>query len=377
MPAQFARYHSLVGRFQWGLSRPFALVVLSSLCAAGEIRPSFYLNACSWNATEILVVTPTGFAGTFRVIETIKGDLEPGKTLELSGLTSSQSVTAKLRELLKEEDFNHPFEDLPPIGLGDRLIVFLRRPGAFPEYVPRPDLPIDTNGWQRANHMGDLRASAVWIQDGITYGFLQTNNPGPTQLAMLRMSEDELRQGIQSVLRSRDASDKAVATADPVERSRQLAALVRSGNEIARMSALQKLQQGGVPEANALLDLLSDQTLLGWHQDMIGALVGKRVADATFGEFLSDETVYWSRACRTLNPGWWNGARYPDVETPRGHYTRANSLLKAIRELRLSAAMPVVRDFAAIWNTCPPLEAREKANQITDELKSLLGTDRH
>ena len=130
-------------------------------------------------------------------------------------------------------------------------------------------------------------------------------------------------------------------------------------------------------KANALLDLLSDQTLLGWHQDIVGAIAGKGVADASFGEFLSDETAYWSRACRALSPGWWNGARNPDVETPRDHYTRAYSLLEAIRELSLPAAMPAVREFAAIWNTCPPLEEREKTNQITDTLKSLLGTDQH
>ena len=359
-----------MGRLWWKLVKPFALVVLSSFFALGAIRPSFYLNACSWNATEIVVLAPTTQAGTFRVIEAIKGELAPGASLELPGLTPPQGGTARLGELSKG-DFDHLFEGVPPIGQSDRLIVFLRRPGALPEYNPRPDLPIDTSGWEPANYMGDLRTSAVWIQDGVTYSFLQTMNPGPTHLTTLLMSETELRKSVQSILQVRSAMDRAVANPDQVERGRQLAALVRSGNEIARMSALQKLEHGGASEANVLLDLLSDQSLLGWHQDIVGALVRKHVADVRFAGFLGEETTYWSQSCRTLKPGWWSAAQYPDIERARNHYTRAYALLNAIHELNLSEAMPAVRDFAAAWSTCPPLERREKTNQIAEALKLL------
>lgn len=130
---------------------------------------------------------------------------------------------------------------------------------------------------------------------------------------------------------------------------------------------------GGASEAKVLLDLLSDKSLLGWHQDIVGALVRQRVADVRFAGFLREETTYWSRSCRTLKPGWWNAAQYPDVEKARDHYTRAYALLNAIHELHQSAAMPVVRDFAAVWSTCPPLDERSKTNQIAEALELLLG----
>ncbi len=85
--------------------------------------------------------------------------------------------------------------------------------------------------------MDGLRTSTVWIQDGVTYGFGQTFNPGPTRLTTLGISETELRKSIQSVLELRGAMDRAVEDADPVEQGRQFASLVRSGNEVARMSA--------------------------------------------------------------------------------------------------------------------------------------------
>jgi hypothetical protein len=64
----------------------------------------------------------------------------------------------------------------------------------------------------------DLRTSAVWIQDAVTYSFLQTMNPGPTHFAALRLSETDLRKSIQSVLQERCAMDRAVANPDPVDR---------------------------------------------------------------------------------------------------------------------------------------------------------------
>lgn len=356
--------------------------ILSSLCMFAGIRPSFYLESCVWNATEILVLAPTGHAGSFKVVETIKGDPQPGAMLELDGLRPTSGATGKLRDLIATDihnifDQQGWFQGIPPIREGDRVMVFLRRPGAPPEWSPN-NVSIKTDDWQPANNMGDLQTSAIWIQDGSLYGFLQTMNPGPTHLVMMQESEVELRKQIQAVIQLRDAMDRAVVTSDPVERSRQLTALFRSGNVFARASSLQKLERGGEAGTAALLDLLTDQSLLGWHQDILGALVEQHVSDDRFGKFLSEETDYWSTACRTLRPGWWNDmTRWPEVEILRNHYTRSYALLRAIYELNLTAALPVVKEFDAVWAACPPLEPLEKTNQIKDELKLVLGTDGH
>lgn len=361
------------------LVKACAAVILSPLCMFAGIRPSFYLESCVWNATEILVISPT--SGSFKVVETIKGDPQPGAMLELGGLRPTSGATGKLSELIPGVDNvfdqQHWFQGIPPIGDGDRVMVFLRRPGALPEWSPN-HASIKTDGWQPANNMGDLQTSAIWIQDGSLYGFFQTINPGPTRLVRMQESEADLRKQIQAVMQLRDAMDRAVVTADPVDRSRRLTALFRSGNVFARASSLQKLERGGEAGTAALLDLLTDQSLLGWHQDILGALVEHRVSDDRFGKFLSEETDYWSTACRMLRPGWWNDmTRWPEVEIPRNHYTRSYALLRAIYRLNLTSALPVVKEFDAVWAACPPLEPGEKTNQVKDELKLMLGTDGH
>lgn len=358
-----------------------ALFLFSFSYASAGIRPSFYLESCSWNATDIVVITPAGGLTKFQVVETIKGDLKPGDLLDLPGLASSKGGSKKLAELVPQDldqEFNSEtwFVDPPPAQQGDRLIVFLRSPGALLEYDPRPDLPLDTKGWQPAQRWGGFLASAIWVQDGKLYAYIQTMNPGPTHLVEYGEPEQQLHSEVWEVLRLRAAMDRAAAIADPVERSRQLVVLVRSGDIVggtfSRLSALRKLAAGGESEANALLGLLSDESLLGWHQDIIRALVGKPVADSHFGKFLGEETKYWCKACATLKPGWWNDMSNPEVELPQDHYTRALALLEAIRERQLSELIAEVQRFAVVWSGCPALEQYEGQDQIDEQL-NLLG----
>jgi hypothetical protein len=192
-------------------------------------------------------------------------------------------------------------------------------------------------------------------------------------------SEDAVRSQVSAILRLRAATDRTAAISDPVERSRQLAALVRSGNEpggtFARASALRKLAEGRAQaEVNALLDLLSDESLLGWHQDVVQALAGKPVADFQFDKLLKEETKYWSKACRTLKSSWWNDMSNPEVELSRTHYTRARALLEAIRTRKLSEPIPEIREFAVIWSGCSAPGNRGEKDQIADELNLVLAS---
>jgi len=111
---------------------------------------------CSWNATDILVMAATHEKGEFREVEAIKGDTQPGTVLVLKELTPPDGLTVRLADLAARFDpFSaagyDAFEVAPPITEKDRIVVFLRRPGAAPEYSPRPDIPANIVGWQPAN----------------------------------------------------------------------------------------------------------------------------------------------------------------------------------------------------------------------------------
>src|SRR5689334_16176334 len=107
-----------------------------------------------------------------------------------------RGATGKLRELIATDihnifDQQGWFQGIPPMGDGDRVMVFLRRAGAPPEWPPN-NVPIKTDDWQPANNMGDLQTSAIWIQDGRVYGFFQTMNPGPTHLVTKELGQCQI-----------------------------------------------------------------------------------------------------------------------------------------------------------------------------------------
>ena len=350
-----------------------------------SIRPSFYLETCAWNATDIEVVAPMGDLTHFKVVEAIKGDLKPGDDLELPGLVSFKGGTKKLAELVAIDltdvfDFDRMFQDPPPTHPGDRLIVFLRRRGTPLDSTDQSGPPAEADAWQPASKWDGLLTSTVWIQDGKVYAYLQTMNPGPTHLDDYLESEEQVRSQISAVLKLRAELDRASAIADQAERIRQLVALMHSGDApggaFARAAALRKLAEGGDPETIALLALLSDDSLLGWHQDIIQALAGKPTANSQFGRFLREETKYWSTACKTLKPGWWNHMNGPKIEQYRGHYTRAQSLLRAIGAQKSLEVIPEVWEFASIWSGCPSAGSAGEKNHIAEELKLLLASPR-
>ena len=169
-----------------------ACCVLFSLNAA--IRPSLDVAYCSWNASDILVMSTTPEKGRFEVAEVIKGDTPIGTRLTLQELSPPDGDTTPLAEVAASADpWNrglHPElvqKDIlpaPPLRTTDRIIVFLRKPGVPPEYdLGNPKESVI--GWQPANFWEELRASTIWPQDGVAYGYGQTINPGYSHLGRL------------------------------------------------------------------------------------------------------------------------------------------------------------------------------------------------
>jgi hypothetical protein len=258
------------------------------------------------------------------------------------------------------------------------VIVFLRRPGAQPEITPRPDLPASIVGWQPANWEGDLRTSAIWLQSGVAYCFAQTMNPGPSHLVVLRSTEEKLREEIRAVLRLRESLDRALGNPDQEARAKELAVLVRSGDPVARLSALRHLEGGGSAGAEALQELLADPSLLRQPYPIVLSLARTGASDLHLDRILERETRYFAQACRAL-PLHWGRLTPPSDDTPSLHLGQAYYTLTAIRQFLLKRDLAAVREFAAVWNTCPPPYENEplSGSQVSRELDLLLGPHAH
>lgn len=372
-------FHPYYYRLLWGA---LALIILNStgqLSAA--IRPSLDIAFCTWNATDILVLAPILKPGEYRVVEAIKGETQPGTILVLEDLAPPPGIASPLSQLISRIPFEgEPFVDAPPMRDIDRLFVFLRRPGALPEYNTRPDLPVSTVGWQPADLQG-LRTSTVWLQDGVAYGFRQTMNPGPSHLVPLwsepgkLWGEPELRNAINSGIRQRQEFDKALGNPDGAARAKELANFLKSGHGVPRQSALRHLGSGGHDAAVVLQELLADETQMPQYPELLDALLKTGVHTFDFKRVMQREKAYWAAKCPLLQAGWWvDTSDWPALEEPRSHYLRVLAALEAIHKLHLKEAFSFVLAFSGVWNMCPPLGSREplERSQVSEELRFLL-----
>jgi hypothetical protein len=316
------------------------------------------VSYCSWNASDILVMSAASETGKFRVVEAIQGDTPIGTVLTLQELAPPEGDATSLAEVAESTDpwnprarFRFAAMDIfpaPPLRASDRIIVFLRRPGVPPEYDPG-NPKVSVIGWQPANFWQELRASTVWLQDGMAYGYGQTINPGASHLMAMRATEEQVRRQIRAVLDLRAALDRALASTDPADRAWQLAALVRSGDLAARNSALGHLESGGAEAVDALDGLLADPDLWGSYWAIASSLVNTNVADIHLARILDNETRYWRRTCPGLQINW----AATGMGAPAAHYRLAATLLE-LPGPESAQDRAAVAAFAQVWKTCPP-----------------------
>jgi len=134
--------------------------------------PFFNADVCTLEATDVVVVTPASKKGEFQVVETIKGDLPSGAPVLLNELYLSDDVSA----------------GPPPMQTGDRVIVFLLRPGAQFVSGIRAN-PSQSNDWRSANIFGDMRFSAAWLRNGEVFAFIPLGDHAEVELQNLGVSE--------------------------------------------------------------------------------------------------------------------------------------------------------------------------------------------
>ena len=317
------------------------------------------------------------------MVEAIKGDTPIGTVLNLPELTPPNGDTTSLADVAALADPWNPrlHPELtrtdvlpsPPLRAADRMIVFLREAGA-PSDLDLGKPKASVIGWQPANFWEELRASTIWLQDGRSYGYGQSINPGYSHLLLLRVTEDQIRQQIRSVLDLRSAMDRALGTADPAGRAKQLAALVRSDFSLATASALSHLAAGGADALAELEAMLVDPNLSPKYPLIAGALAKIHTPDIHLAQILDRETRFWTGTCPILQGDWFKTAPAQTVEAPETHYMIAGELL-TLDKLQSAPDRAAVMAFAQVWKTCPPMNER-RTDQISPEIDRLLSTGR-
>jgi hypothetical protein len=357
----------MLSKVKWLL--PLALLFLVSSGTAG-IRPSFSLDYSAWEATNI-VISSEGevIDGKFLVIESLKGDVLSGETIEIPELSKFESRSSRLVKL--------PFGSKPDgpsqYVSGQRMILFLKRRDS----TTKPsDTQRETTSpvWRAANLFDEMNASLVWLEGDKSFAFHQFMNPGPSELVENGKSEAELRIRILEVMQIRASFDQAASIVNGSSKAEALVPFATSEFLLSRIRAFQELEKGGQQSVSVLLGILLDETKLNFHDATIRSLVaigGSRVGPALTST-VRREMHFWRGTAPQLKEGWWKSATEPDGNTLQPRYIKLRLALEGLKQLRFLGSKRVVSELRDFWSTVPLLDADEDVDGVIKDCEALL-----
>ncbi len=159
----------------------FSLIAFSASKIKADLIPGFNNQACTWNASDILVAKLShDTSGEFEILETLNGTQKPGTKITLPFIKN-------IHQTFKFKDNNRTQS---AAGLADsikceRVILYLRKtndnqwvPASFDSSMEK--YYSGTNSNQLYGSF--MQISMAWIIRDNVYGFSQNMNPGPLEL---------------------------------------------------------------------------------------------------------------------------------------------------------------------------------------------------
>jgi len=170
------------------------LLAIGAIRVDAGIRPSFSLDRCSWNATHIVLVQTTPKDGVFSVVESWKGDLKPGDSLEVPELKPNKEAVPMSSDRKPQgfgsQDTQGISEQIPRQPVGSRVILFLKKKEEGGVGSPSAGNTTGTQ-WEPASGWGGMKVSVLWIDGEKSYCFRPVDEPGSERtLGMLVVSVD-------------------------------------------------------------------------------------------------------------------------------------------------------------------------------------------
>ena len=356
----------------------FVILVLlcgsHSLTSAG-IRPSFGLEGNTWNATHIVVVTEgKTIDGIFRVLESWKGDLNPGDTIKVPELASFKAESSRT---VSDPWYQKPGTNPGLVVTGDRMVLFLKNDSSnsVSEGGHNGLRSTAKMQWKSPNFYKDMTVSVVWIEQGKTYAFVQVMNPGPSLLISLGQSEEDLQDSEQKIKYVQDSFLQAAAITDPDRRAEALAPYLHHSLHEARDAAFEALGRTGKPALPVLQRMLADDSLLDIHGKLIEVLaeVGKGDVGPHLTAVVEKGLEFWRLTGPGLRRGWWNGTGFNSWEDSvplRDRYMEVYGALLALRKRPYRESEKVVIQFRDFWHSLPQLQeiGSDQMTQACDDL---------
>jgi hypothetical protein len=329
------------------------------------IRPSFSLDGSSWSATHIVLVQTTPTDGVFSVVESWKGDLKAGDSLEISELKPNKDAVP-ISSFPKPQGFGSQdtqgiSEQIPRPPAGSRMILFLRKKEEGGAASPTAN-GTETH-WESPSTWGGMKVSAIWIDGGKGFCFRQWMNPGPSALSECWqfpvMSSDVavLTARIQRILQVQKYLAETMAIKNNAEvRADRLGRIALGDVWQAQREALDALGKSGTVALPEILQVM-DQPPVPYDGNVtIRSFVEAAGKDSgkLLHARLQQDLIYWKAVGPTLTANWLGQL----VEPGASLFVKFDETRLLIRELDQEQYAPAARTAAELrdfWVSQPQL----------------------
>jgi hypothetical protein len=332
-------------------TRAIALTVLAVLLwAAGghaRVEPPFSLNHCAWNATHIVVASEGGtIDGVFTVLESWYGDLEPGEFISIPYLAI---FTVKdWRRICTRRLERNP--DIPTHVTCDRMVMFLKK-------EKNETQGTEETRWVGAAHYPWI--SVAWIEQGEAYAFPWGNPPGEVSLEPLGLSENDLKNRVHEVIKTREELQKALSLPNPAQRAQALQPFTDSGVAHARKPSFDALGECGKDALPVLRKMLQAEFEPRWPHGLMWmfADAGGTEVGPELTEMLAKELNFWLDICESLEEGWLDGTGLTrdERESLAKRYYKTLNIIWALEKIKFEGCEQEVVAFRDFWNSRPQL----------------------
>jgi hypothetical protein len=244
------------------------------------------------------------------------------------------------------------------------MVLFLKRK---PSNSEEPE-------WEPGNLMGSMKASAVWIDGGQLWSYVQLMNPGPSALQpMGSTSLQQLKERIATVLHTQNSIQSVLEAQDGKRRAKLLKPFLHSDVRDAERLAFEELGKTGPTAVPTIREMLDDPVYANDTPGLIKAMVeaGGSVVGSDLNHRFQREVAFWKSVGPTLQVGWWN--QDPNQNAPlRLRYSQLYQLIISLQQIRNKSALGPARELDELWVSNPQLNDPSGLNQISLECEKLI-----
>ncbi len=348
-----------------------AILLLCATNIYAGIRPSFSLDYCSWEATDIVVATEGDVIdGNFTILESLKGSLLPDETVSVPDLAQFKPESSRLVKI----GFGENSKESPEYVSGQRMILFLKRKTQLSNVSAKESNAKLPTVWEAASYEKEINVSVVWLEGEKSFAFIQVVNPGDSILVEYGKSEQQIKERISEVIQTQSSLNQIISIPEKSGRAESLAPFTSSELYLARQLAFEELEKCGDAALPVLHRILNDDSKLNLHAKAIESLtiIGGKKVGAELTDIVREETLFWKTVAPRLKKGWWNKINESETETLRNHYSKVLEALYALKKLKFAGSKEVVTEFRDFWRSLPQLEDKSGLNQMSEACDDVL-----